>query len=226
LSIGERGARYFRLLCFDLDSAGDRIGAMKKRGGILMLFLVCCMPQPDIAEEGYAPVLTTAKSQWSLLLGYGESYPGFRETRTRVRDTDLLLKYGHFLSGEKGDSWVRGRHELIIEVPVYIVTSPKPAAMTGVDFLFCWNFTSFSKRVVPYLFAGGGPLFTNLDLPNDLGSKLNGNIQAGIGAQFFLNKNIAFDFNVRYHHISNGATASPNVPLNSSKVLIGISRYW
>jgi hypothetical protein len=37
---------------------------------------------------------------------------------------------------------------------------------------------------------------------------------------------MAIDLTARYHHISNAGTAHPNVPLNSSKILIGISRFW
>jgi lipid A 3-O-deacylase len=37
---------------------------------------------------------------------------------------------------------------------------------------------------------------------------------------------VALDFNARYHHISNAGTASPNMPLNGSKLLLGISHFW
>jgi hypothetical protein len=199
---------------------------MKKLVLITVLSLLCCMPHLSAAQEDFSTIFKTAKSHLTLSLGYGESYPGLGETKTRVEDVDVILKYGHFLSEEIGDSWYRGRHEILVEVPFYYVASPKSAIMTGINFLACWNFTSFSKRVVPYLFAGGGAVYTNLNLPNDLGSKWNGNYQGGVGTHYFLTRNIAVDLTARYHHISNAGTASPNVPLNSTKVLIGISRFW
>ncbi len=93
--------------------------------------------------------------------------------------------------------------------------------MTGMNFLACWDFTAFNK-IVPYIFAGGGPLYTNLDIPG-LGKELNGNYQSGLGVHYFIEKNLSIDFNVRQHHISNAGTADPNEPLNSSKILFGLS---
>jgi lipid A 3-O-deacylase len=199
---------------------------MKNLIFITVLLYLFYVPQLSAAQENFTPIFNTAKSHLTFSLGYGESYPGLGETKTRVQDVDFILKYGHFLSEEIGDSWYRGRHEILVEVPFYYVASPKSAIMTGINFLACWNFTSLSKKVVPYLFAGGGAVYTNLNLPNDLGSKFNGNYQAGVGSHYFLTRNIAIDFNARYHHISNAGTAKPNVPLNSSKVMIGLSRFW
>jgi opacity protein-like surface antigen len=199
---------------------------VKKLILITALLFIICMPQLSAAQEDFTTIFNTAKSHLTFSLGYGESYPGLGETKTRVQDVDVILKYGHFLSEEIGASWYRGRHEILVEVPFYYVASPKSAIMTGINFLACWDFTSFSKRVVPYLFVGGGAVYTNLNLPNDLGSKWNGNYQGGVGTHYFLTKNIALDLTARYHHISNAGTAKPNVPLNSTKVLIGLSRFW
>jgi hypothetical protein len=34
---------------------------------------------------------------------------------------------------------------------------------------------------------------------------------------------MALNLEYRYHHVSNANTAAPNEPLNSSKILVGIS---
>ena len=166
-------------------------------------------------------IFNKAKSHWTLLGGYGVTHPGFGDTRTKVETADFILQYGHFLSEETGKSWYKGRHEILIELPVRTVVSPETALITGVNFLACWNFTA-SERIMPYVFAGGGPVYTNLDIPG-LGSEFNGNYQAGLGFNYFIRGNASINFNYRLHHISNSGTAEPNEPLNSSRILLGIS---
>jgi hypothetical protein len=194
---------------------------------IRVIIFLCLLSISDLsaAQEDTPTTFNTAKRQLTLSLGYGQSYPGLGETQTRVQDVDLILKYGHFLSEEVGASWYRGRHEILLEVPFYYTVSPKSAIMVGINVLACWNFTNISRTAVPYIFAGGGPLYTNLNLP-EMGAKLNGNYQAGVGSHFFLSRDIAIDVNARYHHISNAGTESPNKPLNSTKVFVGLSRFW
>jgi opacity protein-like surface antigen len=95
--------------------------------------------------------------------------------------------------------------------------------MIGFNLLVSRNFTS-SKKIVPYIFAGAGLVYTNLDI-SDLGTEFNGSYQAGTGLRFFVSDKISFDLNCRFHHLSNGNTAEPNIPLNSTKIFFGISFY-
>lgn len=163
-----------------------------------------------------------AKSHWTILGGYGVTHPGFGNTRTVVETVDLMLSRGRFFTEETGRSWYRGRHEIILEIPFHLVVRPETTLMTGVTLLGCWNITAVSEKFIPYLIAGGGLIYTELNAP-ELGSKLNGNYQAGAGFHYFIAKDTSIDFNYRYHHISNAGTAKPNDPLNSSKALIGVS---
>jgi len=198
---------------------------MKKLFAVTSLLVLYFMPCLSSAQENDTPIFNKAKSQWTFSAGLGKTYIGLGDTKTSVEEYDFILKYGYFLSEEKGSSWHRGRHEILFEIPFYYVTKPKSAIMVGVNILACWNFTSASKTVIPYIFAGGGPIYTNLDIP-DLGAEFNGNYQAGTGFHYFLTSNTAIDFNIRYHHISNAGTAKPNIPLNSIKTLMGISLFW
>jgi hypothetical protein len=187
------------------------------------MLLIIFFAFPVLAQEEKALKINTAKSHWTFLGGYGVTHPGFGATRTRVETVDIILQYGRFLSEEVGKSWYRGRHEILIEVPFSAVYHPKSAIMTGMNFLSCWNFTA-SEKIVPYILAGGGFVYTNLDIPG-LGSEFNGNYQGGFGLRYLIKERTAVEFNYRLHHISNADTADPNEPLNSSKILFGISFY-
>ena len=187
----------------------------------LLIVLSILASSLSFAQEKTPAGFNKAKGHWTFLGGYGVTHKGFGDTRTRVESADFLLQYGHFLTREAGNSWYRGRHEILIELPVYTVFHPETAIMSGINFLACWNFTA-AETVIPFIFAGGGPMYTNLDIPG-LGSELIGNYQAGAGVHYFLTRDLSLDFNYRLHHISNAGTAEPNEPLNSSKFLLGLS---
>jgi opacity protein-like surface antigen len=169
-------------------------------------------------------ILTSASSEFILLGGYGITHRGYGDTRTQVQTFDIIFKYGHFLSGEIGKGhWYQGRHEVFLELPLHLAVDHGGRSMVGGTILGSWKFTSLD-RVTPFLFAGGGILYVDLGLAT-MGSRLNGTYQVGGGLQHFVSKDVAFTGEYRYHHISNLGTSRPNEPLNSSKILFGISFY-
>jgi lipid A 3-O-deacylase len=187
--------------------------------GVLTVFLLIFIPL-TFAEE---PDLGAGKAtgHWTVSGGFGTTHPGFGATESRVETVDVILSYGHFLSEEIGRSWYKGRHEILVELPLHLVVKPETTPMAGITFLASWTFTA-SKTITPYIFCGGGLLYTDLEVP-ELGKKLNGTHQAGAGFHYFFKKNTSLDLSYRFHHISNAGTGEPNGPLNSSKILFGIS---
>ena len=169
--------------------------------------------------------ISGASHEWAMLTGYGITHRGFGDTRTQVQTVDLIGRFGCFLSDEVGTgSWFQGRHELFVELPLHLVVDPKTAEMTGAYFLGSWKFTSLGPWL-PYAFAGGGIVYTNLDLPT-MGTKLNFSYQGGTGLQYLIRKDLALMAEYRYQHISNAGTGSPNEPLNSSHFLVGFTKYY
>lgn len=167
--------------------------------------------------------LKSAQYEYSLLTGYGITHRGFGDTRTQVQTVDMIGRFGWFLSRELGSGWYQGRHELLMELPLHLVMDPKVSPMVGGYLLGSWKFTSLDDWA-PYVFAGGGILYVDLGLPT-MGSRLNFSYQGGAGVQYFIAPDTALSLEYRYHHISNAGTASPNEPLNSSKILLGIAFY-
>lgn len=167
--------------------------------------------------------LKSAQYEYSLLTGYGITHRGFGDTRTQVQTVDMIGRFGWFLSRELGSGWYQGRHELLMELPLHLVVDPKVSPMVGGYLLGSWKFTSLDDWA-PYVFAGGGILYVDLGLPT-MGSRLNFSYQGGAGVQYFIAPDTALSLEYRYHHISNAGTASPNEPLNSSKILLGIAFY-
>lgn len=167
--------------------------------------------------------LKSAKYEYSFLSGYGITHRGFGDTRTQVQTFDVIGRFGWFLSRELGSGWYTGRHQLLVELPVHLVVDPKVSPMAGGYLLGSWKFTSL-ENWAPYVFAGGGILYVDLGLPT-MGSRLDFSYQGGTGVQYFIRKDVALSLEYRYHHISNAGTATPNEPLNSSKILLGVSLF-
>ncbi|WP_458776723.1 acyloxyacyl hydrolase [Desulforhopalus sp. 52FAK] len=165
--------------------------------------------------------LETAQDNWAVIGGYGQSIPGWGETSQRVETVDLIPRYNHHLIDNIGSSWYRGYHSLLLELPLSITTSPDVSSMVGANFLAAYTFTA-DQVWQPYLFGGGGPVYSFADIP-EMGAELNGNYQFGIGLKHSLDELHKLLFEVRYHHISNAGTKEPNDPLNSAKILIGVT---
>jgi lipid A 3-O-deacylase len=187
--------------------------------GSAMLLTVLCIATAAFGADNR--IGRTAKTEFAILSGYGITHRGFGATRSQVQTFDTIARFGYFLSDDIGSGWYKGRHQLLLELPLHLVVDPKISPMTGGYVFGCWKFTSL-EEFIPYVFAGGGVLYVDLGLPT-MGSRLDFSYQGGTGLQYFIAKNTAISLEYRYHHISNAGTATPNEPLNSSKVLLGIS---
>ncbi len=184
--------------------------------------LLCSVVHPVSAAENPAAKQT---GEYGFLTGYGITHKYFGATRTQVQTWDVIARFGYFLSDEVGvGSWYQGRHELLVELPYHMAVDHGGRSMVGGYLLGSWKFTG-PDTVAPYVFAGGGPLFVDLGLPT-MGTRLCYSYQAGTGLHYFLDKKTALTMEYRYHHISNAGTAEPNEPLNSSKILFGLIRYY
>lgn len=187
---------------------------------LVVLLVALCSSPADAGDRGK----TTADADYelTLLTGYGITHRGFGETRTQVQTWDAIARLGWYLSDEIGKgSWYQGRHQLLVELPYHLAVDHGGRSMVGGYLLGSWKFTSMT-HVKPYIFAGGGPVYVGLGLPS-MGAKLNFSYQGGTGVQLPLTQATMLNLEYRYHHISNAGTASPNEPLNSSKILLGMS---
>lgn len=184
----------------------------------LFFLLLSSAFRPDTSD---AAVIDTSRDSWGVLGGYGQSFPGWGQTSQRVKTIDLVPRYNHLIFDDIGSGWYRGFHSILLEAPLHLVVSPDVSSMIGMNFLACYTFTA-GQEMRPYLFGGGGPVYSFADIPG-MGDELNGNYQFGIGLEYEKNQSHNLLFELRYHHISNGGSEEPNDPLNSAKLLIGIT---
>lgn len=157
----------------------------------------------------------------AVLAGAGQSFPGWGRTTERVKTVDLTFRYAGLINRSHGEGWLRFREQLWIEIPVLWALEPDREPIYCLNFLFCGiaeRFGTFN----PYVTLGGGPVYAAADIPG-MGSRLCGNYQAGVGIRF-PGGGWAVHAEARFHHISNMGAADPNVPINSLRGLLGVSR--
>ena len=166
-----------------------------------------------------AQAFDTSRDSWELLVGYGESYPGWGLTTERVSTIDVTPRYSHLTIDHLGWGWLRGQHWTLVELPVSAVVSPDTSAMVGGNLLAAYRFTA-SDTWQPYIFGGGGLIYSFADIKG-MGAELNGNYQFAVGLERHLDQGRALLAEIRFHHVSNAGTRDPNVPLNGLKFMVG-----
>ena len=122
-----------------------------------------------------------------------------------------------------GDGWWCGSIALGVEAAFLGIAEPTSAYGVGVTPKVVYTLTSFG-RLKPYVEGGGGPLWTNFDgrIPEQ-GSDFNFLAWGGAGANYDLTARWALNAGLRFSHISNADTDSPNTGLNYLLPFIGIS---
>ncbi|MCU7844744.1 MAG: acyloxyacyl hydrolase [Candidatus Thiodiazotropha sp. (ex Monitilora ramsayi)] len=185
---------------------------MKQRVSWSIILLLTLTSRWALCDEGLP-------TNWQLLIGYGESHPGWGDTKERVETRDIILRHERPQDRVRGQGWYRNRRSLQIELPLHLLDQPDEPPMAGIYFNACWTFLPL-QSVQPYLLAGGGPLYTNAKIPGT-SSRLKGVYQAAGGLKFNL-RSMNFNLEYRFHHVSNGGLNEPNDPLNSGKLFFGL----
>lgn len=122
-----------------------------------------------------------------------------------------------------GDGWWRGSVAVGVEAAFLGITEPTSTYGVGITPKLMYAFTSFGA-LKPYVEGGGGPLWTNFDgrIPEQ-GSDFNFLVWGGAGATYDLTARWALNAGVRFSHISNADTNSPNRGVNYLLPFVGIA---
>ena len=111
--------------------------------------------------------------------------------------------------------------ELALEGHFLFQTTPHSGTAWGASLLVRYNFLA-NDRFVPFIEIGGGII----DLDFGLDSRADGFnfvLQSSLGVHWLVWDRAAVTAQWRYHHISNGRITEPNVSIDSSLFLIGMT---
>ncbi len=183
---------------------------------MIAILNVTSVPRADAVSQA-AVHRETAPAEWSLLTGYGETHVGLGDTSQRVRSWDVIVRR-RIIRKHTGRNGYRGSHDFLAEAAVSHLLEPSGRQpVYALNFLACWTLKRWDHSH-PRIFVGGGPVYTEAKI-DGMGSRINGNYQAGAGISFFPNHRFSSGLEYRFHHISNGGLDAVNDSLNSSKIL-------
>ncbi|HKS83571.1 MAG TPA: acyloxyacyl hydrolase [Candidatus Acidoferrales bacterium] len=123
---------------------------------------------------------------------------------------------GLILTGEHFHGWRRGNFEWAVDLmPLYTVFPPNSAVYGGSfkPVIWQWNFIS-DKRIVPYVAAAGGIIFSRDNIPPGDTSQVNFTSQFVTGARVFLKNGRTIFFEDAVGHLSNASLGNHNPGYN------------
>jgi hypothetical protein len=149
--------------------------------------------------------------------------------RDNVQMISAGVRVGRVMTGEIGKGWARGTFEMDAEIlPLdYVLWSGyRNVYGAGVNPLVLkWNFTR-GHKVIPYLLAQGGVLWSTDYAPPGDTSKINFISGPGVGLNYFIRPRRSVSFDFRAAHLSNASLGAHNPGVNSGlQITLGYN-WW
>jgi hypothetical protein len=181
--------------------------------------VLLCGGIPASAEE-----LLPQAGTWELGLRTGYIW-GMRKHAEMI---PINLRVGYTVF--KGQWWIvpAGAFEVSAEPFVSVIHSIRPGTHGSIELglglpVFTYYFDT-GTRLAPYIEGGLGLLYTDLR-GYSLGGHFSFMENIGLGASYFLSRNLAFNAMWRYRHISNANLYDDNAGLDSSVILAGFTYF-
>ena len=240
---------------------------MSRRMGFAVAMLAGVLPFAAGAQmtPNEAPVVAVAKrTPWEM----GAIFQGGKGITDQRDDFQFFMAGGHLgkvLTPELGSGLFKGNFEYAVELFPYwqsntpkfqrysCTATPTPAVINCVGpytvggtfhgasvtpIILRWNFTH-GRRVMPWVQAAGGVLWTNHkypaygqgpvnlqnDGPNSDASVWNFTPQGGVGLHYFVKPNRSVDFSANGVHISSASLGDRNPGVNAS-VQFSVGYTW
>jgi len=133
-----------------------------------------------------------------------------------------IIDYGWMLTDVLAEGrWYQGNLEILAELFGGEQFHPDVGYFVGAGPHLRYNFAT-GTRLVPFIDIGGG--VTATDIRNgDLSTTFQFNLQAALGTHWFLRDDLGLTFQWRFIHLSNAGIDYPNLGVNNSSFLLGLS---
>jgi lipid A 3-O-deacylase len=136
-----------------------------------------------------------------------------------------LGQFGWMLGDVSGeDHWYKGNCEFAIDLFGGEQYYPSSAYLVGGGPVLRYNF-ALGNRCVPFVEAGAGVTATDIR-DGDLSTTFEFNLQLGLGVHLFVRDDVAFTLEYRFMHLSNAGMDAPNLGVNDSVGLLGITWFF
>ena len=160
--------------------------------------------------------------RWEFRAGYAYQYKDAKARPHNFQLLNFMVSAAFPMGGQQGRGWFKGRFEWAPELWLGLFTHPYVRPLfnaTPLQFRYVFE---PEWKVHPYLFAGAGILYADVDR-RETGNRLNFNPQFGAGLYYALNDAASLILEYRHVHISNAGMDERNSGMNNHTFLAGVS---
>jgi hypothetical protein len=140
------------------------------------------------------------------------------------------LRLGWMPNTPWGDgTCLRGYWEGILDLMGAPVWTHYGNVVTGASLLLRYNYVQPDCRLVPYIQAGGGLVYSDAYRSHDqrtIGQAVEFLLPAAVGCRYILNPHWTLDAEAGFQHISNANLAGRNAGTNDVGVSLGLTYYF
>jgi lipid A 3-O-deacylase len=165
--------------------------------------------------------------QWETTVNSGVMFSPFVVVKNRptVDYAMAAVQAGRMITDPAREGWARGNFELAGEAFGGGIFDGAGDYLSGMTLWLRYNMLPEGWRVVPFVQAGAGVMFTDADR-HLIGQDFNFNLEVGVGARYMLSDRWSINLEYRFQHISNANMAQRNVGINAQGVMLGVSRFF
>jgi hypothetical protein len=188
--------------------------------GLVML----CAPACALAQNS-PPAPQKEKWDFSVWVA-GETGEEITNSFAESQIWSAGIFVGRLLTGERLQSWRRGRLEYAFDVmPVFETYGNQRVHGYGFDpVILRWNSALHTSRISPYIELAGGAVRTSANLPPGNTSSFNFTAKGGGGIYLRTRPRQCFDVGVHWSHISNANLGVDNFEFNG--VQLSLAYHW
>ena len=179
------------------------------------------LPQSFSADDLFA----SGRYEAELTTGVMFSPVGNPLNRPEINYTTTGLQLGWMPGGVHGRGPLRGSLELLGEVFGNAIYEGPGSYIAGAAVRVRYNFVPRGWRLIPYVEGAAGVVSTDIDR-GLVGQPFNFDLEAAIGARYFIAPCWSVNLEYRFQHISNADLGKRNVGVNAQGAVLGISYFF
>jgi opacity protein-like surface antigen len=167
------------------------------------------------------------KGQWEGTVGAAVFFSPFAATKHRPTHDYALAVFdvGYMLCDVKEWGFARGNVEFLGELFGGGVFVGRGNYVSGFTLSGRYNFVQRDWKLVPYGQIGVGAGLTDID-KRVIGQVFQFNIDAAVGARYFIKPNLSLNAEYRYQHLSNANSGPKNIGVNAQGAMLGASWFF
>lgn len=182
--------------------------------------------RPTLNEPRYAEDRISVQAVTGALFSQtalGPDVPEFNYSQTNIR-LGWMLNTPDPAGGVLAGNW-----EALIELSANGIFEGSGNIMIGPSALVRYNFVQPDWKVVPYVQAGLGFVYTDAYEDKNqraIGQAIEFTPQAGAGVRILVSKDWSVDVEGMFHHVSNAGMADRNLGINAVGGLVGATYHF